>query len=71
MNDAFFTYDGNDFPIHETARNFYYAIDKLRGNQKLLTTAGTLYDLIDSGSNYTDFLAAYHLRLKQLNQGAI
>lgn len=59
-----FTFDGNDFFMDETSRLFYQAIDKVRGNQKVLTTLGATYTLLDASTNIDDFLAAYYSKLR-------
>lgn len=51
VNVETFTYDGHEFMMDEVSRLFYYAIDKVRGNQKILTSSGETYTLIDSATN--------------------
>lgn len=63
LKTSTFTYDSNDFFMDETARLFYLSIEKLRGNQKILTTAGATYTLLDTATNIDDFLEAYFEKL--------
>lgn len=63
VNAETFTYDGHDFMMDEVSRLFYHAIDKVRGNQKILTAAGATYTLTDTATNIDDFLGAYYSKL--------
>lgn len=63
LNTETFTYDGNEFMMDEASRIYYQAIDKVRGNQKILTAAGATYTLLDASTNIDNFLAAYHFQL--------
>lgn len=63
VNAETFTFDGHDFMMDDVSRLFYHAIDKVRGNQKILTAAGATYTLTDSATNIDDFLAAYYSKL--------
>lgn len=63
LNSETFTYDRNEFMMDEVSRLYYYAIDKVRGNQRILTAAGATYTLLDNYTNINDFLAAYHDKL--------
>lgn len=63
-----FDYDGQSFPMDTASRLFYSAFEKTRGNQKLMTMTGALYNLNDSSTNIDDFLAAYYLKLKIVTQ---
>jgi hypothetical protein len=68
VNNGSFTYDSQQFPMDERSRVFYHSIDKLRGNAKLMTTTGNLYDLTDTATNIDDFLAAFYAQVKLLTQ---
>lgn len=68
VDSSFFVYDSKNFPMDAGSRLFYSAIEKLGGNQKLMTTTGELYNLLDSGSNYTNFFNAYYSKLRILTQ---
>lgn len=59
-----FTYDSLEFPMDEASRLFYSAFERTRGNQKLMTATGVLYDLYDTATNLDDFLAAFYSKLK-------
>lgn len=63
VNNETFTYDSHEFMMDEASRLFYYAIDKTRGNQKILTAAGVVYTLLDASTNIDDFLLSYHDKL--------
>lgn len=63
VNSETFTYDGNEFMMDEVSRIYYQAIDKVRGNQKILTSVGSTYTLLDTATNIDDFLAAYYIKL--------
>lgn len=58
-----FAFDGKNFFMDESSRLFYSAIEKLRGNQKVLATDGSIYSLLDSSTNIDDFLEAYYEKL--------
>jgi hypothetical protein len=68
LNNGTFVYDTKTFPMDERSRAFYTAIDRIRGNQKLMTSSGILYDLIDSASNIDDFMTAYFNAVKTITQ---
>lgn len=63
LNSNYFEFDGKVFPMYEAARLHYAAIDKIRGNHKVLTFSGGQYSLIDSGNNINDFMSAYFSKL--------
>lgn len=68
LNNGSFTHDSQQFPMDERSRAFYAAIDSIRGNHKLMTVDGLLYNLMDASTNIDDFMAAYFTQLRILTQ---
>lgn len=68
LKNETFTYDSLEFPMDEASRLFYSAFERTRGNQKLMTATGVLYNITDTATNLDDFLAAYYSKLKFTTQ---
>lgn len=67
-SDAFFTFLTKDFPMNQTARLHYLAIQNTTGKTEynVMTTNGMTVEI--TAANKADFLEAYHEKLLQLTQ---
>lgn len=61
INDNTFTYDSKLFPMDEVSRLFYTAMEKIGGNQKIMTTSNEVYSLLNA--NIAAFMTAYYTKL--------
>lgn len=68
INASTFIHDGKEFPMDEVSRLFYHAIDKVRGNQKIMTVANEQYNLMDTTTLIDDFLDSYHAKLIEITK---
>ena len=57
-------YDGKKFPMDEASRLFYMCMEKIGGDQELMTTANISYSLLDV--KISDFMTAYYTQLHQI-----
>lgn len=65
---AFFTYGGKNFPMNDSARAYYLAIEKTTAKESydVLTVDGSTAELISA--NKAAFLEAYYEKLIELTQ---
>ena len=56
-----FAFDGQTFPMHDSARLIYETYETLGGNRKIITSDGQEYDLLDE--EIENFMIAYRNEL--------
>lgn len=61
-----FSYDGKSFPMDSTSHLFYTSMEKIGGNQKIMTTGNELYNLLDG--SIPAFMTAYYTKLLTLSK---
>jgi hypothetical protein len=61
-----FAYDGKEFPMDLTSHLFYTSMEKIGGNQKIMTTANELYNLLDA--SIPAFMTAYYGKLLTISK---
>lgn len=66
INAETFLYDGKQFPMDEVSRLFYTAMEKVGGNQKIMTIDNQLYNLLDA--SIPAFMAAFYSRLLNISK---
>lgn len=59
-----FTFDSLFFPMNETARIYYNLMQQIPSDYRVMTTTGSIYDLVDDDREA--FIFAYNTRLKNL-----
>jgi hypothetical protein len=67
INDGFFTFDGNDFPMDEVSRLYYLSIDKKQpATSQIKTMQNVKYQL--DAVDIDDFMSEYYAKLLLLSK---
>jgi hypothetical protein len=66
LDTAVFTFSGNDYPMHQSARLFYSCMERAASNYKVMDAQGVIRDILETDNEA--FLTAYYNELKLQTQ---
>ncbi|MBF6607130.1 MAG: hypothetical protein ITG00_00130 [Flavobacterium sp.] len=69
VDNGTFTFGANDFPMNQTARLRYAAIESIGGDNDVMDASGTTVSILTA--DLVDFMTAYYTKLKDLTQPAV